>query len=227
MISEKNSTAIPLLNNIILSNTCVGWMVINALHILPYNNPFISTLIPNDNDYIKLINNLYYYLNLNPVLGDPSEYSLFAIQNKSRWYKHQNINTPYPVIYLDDIEIHCIHENNLNDALNKFIKRFNRMKEIIYSNNYRIISLFSFSEVMNEHPHPESFFNNFFEEPNHLIIQKYFMGPQRHNVYGSKNIHYIVIPEWENISAERTPSYIYKFNDQEFNKNMFLTYLEL
>ena len=218
---------IPLTDNIILSNTCTGYFVIQRLNILPYNNPFISTLIPNDNDYIKLINNLQHYLKFEPVLGGPSENSVFAIQNQSKWYKHQNINIPYPVIYLDDIEIHCIHENNLLDTLNKFERRFNRMKEIINSNNYRIISLLSFSETINEHPHPITFFNNYFEEPKDLIVQKYFLGPQRHNVYGDKNIHYIVIPEWENVSADRDDSYIYKFNNQEFNKNTFLHHIKI
>ena len=44
------------MNTIIISNTCIGNMLIKKYNIYPYNNPFISTLIPNDTDYIKLIN---------------------------------------------------------------------------------------------------------------------------------------------------------------------------
>ena len=43
-------------NKIILSNTCTGWDVINRNKIFPYNNPFISSLIVNDEQYIHFIN---------------------------------------------------------------------------------------------------------------------------------------------------------------------------
>ena len=71
-----------IMNNIIISNTCLGQYLMHKFSILPYNNPFIATLIPNDNDYIKLINNLQYYLNLNPILGEAKIDSFFAYQNK-------------------------------------------------------------------------------------------------------------------------------------------------
>jgi uncharacterized protein (DUF1919 family) len=226
-MSELNNAKIPLINSIILSNTCVGCSVIKAYNILPYNNPFIGTLIPNDNDYVKLINNLSYYLGIEPKLGDPSENSVFAIQSKSKWYMNKDIPVPYPVIYIDDIEIHCIHDIDLITTLDKFKRRFNRMKEIINLENYRIISLLSSSETMNEHPNPAEFIDNYFKDPKDLIVQKYFMGLPRHNIYDNINIYYIVIPEWENESAQRNSSYGYKFNDQEFNKQMFIKYLDL
>lgn len=219
------------MNNIIISNTCVGYFVMKKLQIIPYNNPFISSLIPNDNDYFKLINNLSYYLEIEPILGDPSENSLFAIQNQSKWFKTDieptTVKVPYPVIYLDDIEIHFIHEHDNIIALDKFKRRFKRMKEIIYSKNYKIISLLSFSEIINEHPNPNELFDNYFINSEGLIIEKYFLGPPRHNIYKDKNIHYIVIPEWECQSAQRTVSHIYRFNNQDFNVENFLNNLKI
>lgn len=45
------------MEKIFISNTCTGIELIKLNNIYPYNNPFIGTLIPNDFDYIKLINN--------------------------------------------------------------------------------------------------------------------------------------------------------------------------
>lgn len=42
------------MNNIIISNSCVGFNIIKRKKIFPYNNPFIGSLIPNDEDYLKI-----------------------------------------------------------------------------------------------------------------------------------------------------------------------------
>ena len=96
--------------------------------MFPYNNPFITSLIPNDADYLKLVNNFEKYIVLSGILGEAKKDSLFAIQNKNIYYIHHEIKTPYPVIYLGDIEIHYIHENNEEICLNKFNRRMERMR---------------------------------------------------------------------------------------------------
>ena len=68
------------MNNIIISNSCVGFNIIKSKKILPYNNPFIGSLIPNDDDYLKLVNNFYNYVNAPIKLGNAKIDSLFAIQ---------------------------------------------------------------------------------------------------------------------------------------------------
>lgn len=213
--------------NIILSNTCVGQSVIELFGIVPYNNPFIATLIPNDNDYLKLINNLSYYIKLEPTLGYPQEKSLFAIQNNGLWYKHPSILVPYPIIYLDDIEIHCIHENNNIECLDKFKRRYDRMKEIIQSNDYKIISLLSFGEILNEHNHVifNIFLDNYFLSKPDIEVERYFLGPSRLNVYNNNN--YLVAKEWDYVTSERDESHIYKFNNQGFNTLMFKNNIKL
>jgi uncharacterized protein (DUF1919 family) len=211
--------------NIILSNTCVGQSVIELFGIVPYNNPFIATLIPNDNDYLKLINNLSYYIKLEPTLGYPQEKSLFATQNNGLYYKHPSISVPYPIIYIDDIEIHCIHESNNIECLDKFKRRYDRMKEIIKSNDYKIISLLSFGEILNEHDNFNIFLDNYFLTKTDIQVERYFLGPSRLNVYNNNN--YLVAKEWDNVTAERDESNIYKFNHQGFNTKMFKNNIKL
>lgn len=72
-------------------------------------------------------------------MGEAKKDSLFAIQNKNIYCLHPDIKTPYPIIYLGDIEIHFMHENNEVDCLNKFNYRIERMREIIKNEKYKII----------------------------------------------------------------------------------------
>jgi uncharacterized protein (DUF1919 family) len=139
------------MNNIIISNSCVGFNIIKHKKILPYNNPFIGSLIPNDDDYLKLVNNFYNYVNAPIKLGNAKIDSLFTIQNKNIYCLHPDIKTPYPIIYLGDIEIHFIHEKNNADCLNKFNYRIERMREIIKNEKYKIITTWSFSEFLYDH----------------------------------------------------------------------------
>lgn len=205
------------MNKVIISNTCVGWVVINHMNILPYNNPFISVLIPNDEEFIKLSNNFLYYINSTPRLGEPKMNTSFYIQNKSPWYKHVSISIPYPVIHLDDIEIHCIHELDENECLDKFNKRLTRLREVINENDYTIYILLSFSELINDHDNLQELIDGFLYSSDNNI-KKYFMGPSK---YKNNNSNYISIEKWDNIPLVRDDSYIYNFNDQFFNASIF------
>jgi uncharacterized protein (DUF1919 family) len=209
------------MKKVIISNTCVGAYLANKLKILPYNNPFIGTLIPNDVDYIKLVNNLEYYIKYcKPVLGEPRENSLFSIQNNGKWYKHESINIPYPVIYLDDIEIHCIHDNNNEICLNKFIRRIERFKNIIL-HDHQIICCFSFSEFINNHCDYQEIINNYLHiNYSKLNIHKLFFGPTIYNI--NNNPNYINNDEWNNIELKRDGSNVLIFNNQPINSEVFL-----
>ena len=52
---------------------------------------------------------------------------------------------------MGDIEIHFIHEDNQNDCLTTFNRRMERMRQIINNEKYKIISVWSFSEIFNDH----------------------------------------------------------------------------
>jgi len=214
---EKN---IPLYYKLIfiISNTCVGSSVIRHLGIFPYNNPFISTFIPNDEHFNKLANNFIEYINMEPLLGEPSETSIFALQNNSKWYKNTSVPIPYPVLYIGDIEIHCIHDRDLNECLNKFMRRLIRTRNIINEGNYHIYFILSFSELINDNENIEQYIDNFLEY-NCEYIQKFFIGPEK---YMKDFKNYIPINEWNNIELKRDDSNVYIFNDQTFNTNKFL-----
>lgn len=205
------------METIIISNSCVGYQVISQKKILPYNNPFIATLIPNDLDYIKLINNLDHYRSCIPRLGDANPNSMFAQQNGSLYYIHSAIKTPYPIIYLDDIEIHCLHDKNYIQCLEKFKKRLNRMNEIIDKGKYKIFALLSFSELFNDHQNYEIIIDSFLESKHSII--KYFLGPSQYN---NKNPNYIYIDIWDKIELKRNSSHVFEFNDQQLLKRIFL-----
>ena len=208
------------MDNIIISNSCVGQFIIKNKNIFPYNNPFIVSLIPNDDDYLKLINNFDKYIDLPAKLGEAKKDSLFAIQNKNIYYIHPAIKTSYPIIYLDDIEIHFIHEKNKEDCLNTFTRRMQRMREIITNEKYKIIFTWSYSEFFNDHEDVQKYINEYFSNKlNNLIIDKYFIGPPEYN---NGNTNYINIDGWKNIELTRNSSHVYNFNDQPFSICIFL-----
>src|SRR5438445_12431381 len=97
----------------IISNTCVGADIFKSFK-MTYNNPFIGYLFQIDTDFIKLCCNLSHYINQKPIINlIPSNNSIFAQQNKGPHIRHQAVKIPYPIIYLDDIEIHAIHESDV------------------------------------------------------------------------------------------------------------------
>ena len=207
------------MNNIIISNTCVGQFIMKPKNILPYNNPFIGSLIPNDKDYINLINNFDYYIKLEPKIGLPREDSMFYNQTKNSYYQHTQIKVPYPIVYLGDLEIHFIHENNSDICLEKFKRRLLRLNTLI-KDKHNIIFTLSFSELINEHVDKEQIINQFFTKYiGNLNIKKYFIGPPE---YFNNDENYIIIDEWKNINLDRNSSHIYKFNNQNNLIKIFL-----
>lgn len=213
------------METVILSNTCVGANIINTIYKEQYNNPFIATLIPNDEHYVKLCNNISHYINdVTPALREPGAETPFSIQNKGCWYKHPAIPTPYPVIYLDDVEIHCIHESSAEEALAKFTRRLERMREIMRSRSYRIIPLFSYGELINDHTDVDAIIERFMNCRSEKIIPL-FLGPMKHHrsVYGK---HYIVAGCWNHSALTRDGSHIYIFNNQGYAGSMFINAIQ-
>ena len=97
--------------NIIISNSCLGFGLSDNIYTGEYNNPFVATLIPDDENYLKLCSNLKYYMSCEPTCDYiPSNTTEYSKQTNSIWYNNPEVNIPYPIIHLEDIEIHCIHE---------------------------------------------------------------------------------------------------------------------
>lgn len=99
----------------IISNNCWGGLVYNSLGLeclSPFKNLFLE-----DDDYLRLLINLRDYLEM------PLEFVRFEIEIHSK--------QRYPVMRLGDIFVHCNHDDNPKDALEKWNRR---LKKINYDN---------------------------------------------------------------------------------------------
>ncbi|UDM70612.1 DUF1919 domain-containing protein [Vagococcus fluvialis] len=105
----------------IISDNCWGNFMYEKVN-LPYNSPFIGLFIYAE-DYLKMLDNLSYYLNQELTFIEHSKWE-DLMPNK-------NIIGTYPVGILDDIEIHFLHYKTADEAYNKW----NRRKDRINYNN--------------------------------------------------------------------------------------------
>jgi hypothetical protein len=202
------------------NNTCIGHQIFVMLNETEYNNPFIGSLIVNDHQFIKLCGNLKRYLSIEPIFGTPS--------SDSKWSKHgtsriQNMGN-YPVMYIDDIEIHWIHEETESVLLEKYNRRRNRY----LNGNFKNLCILSYSQLLNNNSTTElnELLINFFSINDHAI----FLGPPKLLTNEIKRLlnsdkHYVIKPRWDNISLRRNNN-IYHFNDQIQIKNDIMNYLK-
>ena len=136
----------------------------------------------------------------------------YTQQTNSKYYIHDAINVPYPIFLLKDIEIHYVHENNNEIALNKFNKRIERLKKMI-NNNHKIFITMSFSQFINKHDNYELLIDKFLEKSNNKNIIKIFIGPKE--FYKEKyGVNYMILFEWNNFNFERNKSNIFMSNDE-------------
>lgn len=107
----------PLLNYdfTLITNNCLGGIIYKDLNI-KFNSPTINLFIE-DEDYLKFIENLEYYINFN------------LVEEKS--------NENYPIGKLDDIKIHFLHYKTFTEAKEKWVER---TKRINYENIFFIMS---------------------------------------------------------------------------------------
>lgn len=205
-------------NPIIISNTCTGQNLWRCKYKTAYNNPFISTVFPNDLDFVKLCNNIQHYVNCKPLLGEPRSDTIFAKQNNGKWWNYHSIKVPYPVIYLDDIEIHCIHEQNPYKCIATFERRFERMRELVQQ-GVQVFGVLSYSEIMNDHDDLQKVIDTFLSNPNNI-----FAGPSMYNTIPKSN--YIVHTPFDDVKLDRNESRVYLFNNQDINSALFIKYLD-
>ncbi len=115
-----------------ISNTCLATDMYHGTYRNRYknkkiyNNPIIAYLIPDDYQYVKFCKNFDYYMSLEPILKSPNNNSIWSIHNKGVWYRHEAVKTPYNVLHLEDIELHCFHESNASILLDKYKRRQER-----------------------------------------------------------------------------------------------------
>lgn len=101
----------------IISNDCWGAEIYRWMK-KPYNTPFVGLMLMAP-CYIKLIQNLNHYLSQPLTFRKDSIYSEMNSFRETRNY--------YPIGQLDDIEIHFLHYESKDDALDKWNRRLKRM----------------------------------------------------------------------------------------------------
>lgn len=206
-------------NITIISNTCVGQLIFASLK-LQYNNPFISYLFQIDDHFIKLCENLRHYVNVTPIVDyNPSLDSIFAQQNQGPYYRHSIVKVPYPIIHLDDIEIHAIHETSIQLTLDKFQRRMARLKKLLDQPDHKIFYCFSYSEFINHHENYSEYIQKFLSNQNEKNI-KFFLGPTQ--LYTDQYTGYIIENSFDQKAMTRC-NCVLTFNNQLFNRDKFIT----
>ena len=135
----------------IVANNCTAGKVYanffkekNPLFI-EYTTPFVASLFIDDLQYIKFCENYDHYTSAPPQFGPP---------RKSRWEEYTGKKTfgpyghqcAYPVMYLDDIDIHWAHETDEKLLMKKYKGRLELSKE------YEPLFIFSLSHLLCIYP---------------------------------------------------------------------------
>lgn len=194
-----------------ITNNCLA-QAIYFSEAREYDSPFIGSIFLNDYQYVKLCKNYEYYISLNPVFGEPKKDSIWANQNNGAWYKHIEIQPTYPVMFLDDIEIHWIHENNINLLLEKYNRRIQRYRD---SKSVPLFML-SFSDLCNDHSkyNYKKLIDDFTSIENSLYLTKY-----KEDINNRQNV--FLIKDWIETTNERNDSHIYNFHSKSQRDKYF------
>ena len=203
-----------------LNNTCIGHQMFVELKLnKEYNTPFIGSLFVNDYDFIKYCSNYKYYMNVEPRFGESISDNLYSKGIIGRTWN-------YPIMILDDIEIHWIHEKkqDVKELLEKYNRRNERFKKFLKKTNKKIITILSYSQFLTDHDNIEKVIEDYFKSSEDM--QLIFIGPAKYNkVYRNNNI-YIPIDSWDNFNGSRDGNYLYKINNQHIIRNNAIAWLK-
>lgn len=95
-----------------ISNNCTGGHIENDIYGA-YTSPFVNMILYPES-YVKLANNFDYYVTRQPVVRQFSKLTGF--------------DTSYPVVYLDDVEVHYIHYSINDPVIQIFNERLKRLR---------------------------------------------------------------------------------------------------
>lgn len=210
---------------IINSNTCVGWNIYNEIK-KEYTSPLIGTLIPNDEEYIEFIKNFKTMINSSiNVTSNPKNDTIFEKQSGSKYYSHNAIQVPYPIIKIEDIDIHCIHENDNMECLKTFKRRCERANKIIKTNNYKILNILVFTELITETNDYQQTINAFLTNKD-IDTVNIFLGPKKYKI-NTDNMRNVYIEDiyFDNIHLKRNTSFIMICNNQPISTNILIKHI--
>jgi uncharacterized protein (DUF1919 family) len=103
-------------NYTFITNNCQGESIYKMLN-REYDNPFIGSFIQDDDQYLKFCLNFDHYISQTPRFD----------KNILPVHQIAQIDKNFPVMFLDDIEIHWIHETSIDELSEKYKRRLDRM----------------------------------------------------------------------------------------------------
>ena len=179
----------------IFSNECVTWVLHKLYYpemnemFIKYTNPFISSWFPEDDQFLRLCENHKYYTSIEPRFGDPICYNWEQIskikRNTNAIYSN---NGNYPVMFLNDIEIHWTHDKSDSLVTQKYKGRLD------YSSNYEPIFLWSDAQLFNIHTNESR--NNLLRRFNKINYKTIFLTKYPEEEYRDDITIVKFIPEW-------------------------------
>jgi len=203
-----------------LNNTCIGHqMFVHSIPNKEYNTPFIGSLFVNDYDFIKYCSNYEYYMNVEPVIGSSISDNLYSKGEIGRTWI-------YPIMILDDIEIHWIHEKlqETDLLLQKYHRRNERFKTFLKTHNKKMIAILSYSQLLSDHNNIEQVIEDYFKSSND--IELIFIGPAKYNKIYNTNNTYIPIKEWDNYNGHRDNNGLYTINEHGIIRDNTINWLK-
>lgn len=138
---------------------------------------------------------------------------------------HNAIRVPYPIIKIEDIDIHCIHENDNMECLKTFKRRCERANKIIKTNNYKILNILVFTELITETNDYQQTINAFLTNKD-IDTVNIFLGPKKYKI-NTDNMRNVYIEDiyFDNIHLKRNSSFIMISNNQPISTNILLKYM--
>ena len=190
-----------------ITNNCLSTGIYRHFN-REYDNPFVACLFVNDEQYVRFCKNFDHYINVEPKFGEPKPNSVFATQTGQPWYQHEIISIPYPVMYLEDIEIHWIHHEQ-EKCLSDYMRRRQRYFDYVEKYNLKPMFLLSGSDFLNDHT-PEGYnklVQDFISIPTSIYLTRY---PEDLKIDSNR---VILHDPWVGSNDERDVSNLYKFTN--------------
>lgn len=211
------------MNNIIISNCCLGIDIHRKLNNCEYNNPFIGTIIVDDFQYLELCKNIRKYMNDEFFLTNDIIPSIYAEQTNNNRYNNPAISNNYPILTNKTIDIHVIHEKDHNIAKQKFCKRQKRFNDIINNENYKIYCVMTYTNLFLKHNNYIEYINNFLSNNgNDENIIYLFLGPK---LNGITHNNYIITDHMSK-NIERRPDNVNIQIDFERESDILVKYIK-
>ena len=170
--------------------------------------------------YLNFCKRFDHYINLKPVFKNSNKNSLWSRQTKNLFFKHGKRNKlDYPVMFLNDIEIHWIHEKDTKECLDKYNRRLERYKTKKLKPIFCWIET-EFFNIHNNKRHKE-IIDNFVTINNSIFIgSRYYIPPIKSC---NNRIYYNILTRY---SKQRTINNVLKVNNQKESSSMFIKILK-